>query len=659
MIVRFKTKKFVVLVLSFTMIGSLVKPAQAFGLLVHDPINLVENAATAIATALSAAQAGIPGSGAVATTPAATCLPLIAAVDTFDTAKGTTNLLTSLTFGLIGESEFDAVKIEAELKTVTAAKVCVAAYLKGSIGAPSVTQAVADDMIRTQLTFQHLDSVYGERIEMLTARQSATIKQILRAVMLKILQNVEKDLTTRVVNGLVQKFKISNYLQYADALGGQVYAMDYINKNYEGDARQQMMVRQLVQSQQFGGTDGIMVARAFAQDKAEEFVGYDFKNVDITSPDFYQKLADAGNPNANPEYHTAIAREQSAVALSSGIGSASLEVANGKGFLAPRDCSGSISEQKAIDQRQIDLAKKLEFSELVLKKLTQSKAAASEILKAQTEYDAARQAYSSLPNEVSKPVIQICKSIENPGGAVADQINSFLSKHLSEATDFKPENLPFFATFLSDVASNFITNIVTGGKSTGQLFKETGFGILDSAVGSSINTSTPQLPPSVSGDGTTTPPASNGAATCQQVSEPVDQGIKLSCKTLPTARAQPFDINVDYSSLFANFVPEKVTVRVIPEKAQNGPSESTSLVGNTTGTFVYRVDAGITEKSDIEFRIEGKTKTDPVVQFIRISRVRVTLPTGQVQGQSIQKLSLRSYGPESLFTPRKAGITLR
>jgi hypothetical protein len=688
MINGIKIQRILASLIVVSILGSFVQPVNAFvGIpsTVFDPWAIVQTTATAVATgatavstALSAAQAGIPGTGAVATTPAATCLPLIAAVDTFDTAKASTNFLTSLAFGLIGESEFDAVKIEAELKTVGAAKVCVASYLKGSIGVPSVTQAVADDMIRTQLTFQHLDSVYGERIEMLTSRQSATMKQILRAVMLKILQNVEKDLTTRVVNGLVQKFKISNYLQYADALGGQVYAMDYINKNFEGDARQQMMVRQLVQSRLVGGQDGVMVAKAFAQDKAEQFIGYDFKNLDVTDPNMYLKLADLGSPNANPDYHEAVAQEQSITAYASGLANANLEISNGKGFLPPRDCSGSVSEQQALDQKQLELGRKYLAAQQVYAKLVQAtpKVKPADLAQAKEALDAVQTELRALPQEVSKPVVEICKAIENPGGAVADQINSFLTKHLTEATDFKPENLPFFATFLSDVASNFITNIVTGGKGSGQLLKEAGLGILDSSFASNIDTATPAVPDSPTG-GTIDPtndtpggtvndtPGQSTPATCQQIKEALDQGVKLTCESLPSARGQQFIIKVDFTGLLTQYDPKNLSVSKLIILA-NGTPQSTNLeqgadipsIVSAPGIITYLVDDGIQGPTEFLFSISGTLKNSSTI-FSRNARIKTTLPTGQVQGLSTSKIFLRSYGPERLFTSPRPGITLR
>lgn len=689
MISPIKTKKIVAYLIVVATMGSFIQPAVTlavgpFPSLVLDLSNLGQNTTTAIATgataisaALSAAQAGIPGSGAVATTPAATCLPLIAAVDAFDTAKASTNFLTSLAFGLIGESEFDAVKIEAELKTVGAAKVCVAAYLKGSIGVPSVTQAVADDMIRTQLTFTHLDSVYGERIEMLTERQSATMKQILRAVMLKILQNVEKELTTKVVNGLVEKFKISNYLQYADALGGQVYAMDYINKNFEGDARQQMMVRQLVQSRLVGGQDGVMVAKAFAQDKAEEFLGYDFKN-DVTNPSFYQKLADLGSPNANPDYHESVAQEQSLTAYASGLANANLEISNGKGFLPPRDCSGSVPEQQALDQKQLELGRKYLAAQQVYAKLVQAtpKVKAEDLAQAKQALDGVQTELRALPQEVSKPVVEICKTIQNPAGALADQINGFLTKHLNESSDFKPENLPFFATFLSDVASNFITNIVTGGKGAGQLLKEAGLGILDSSLASNIDTATPAVPDSPTGgtidptidtpggtvDGT---PGQSNPATCQQIKQGQDQGVTLTCTTLPGGPGQKFIIKVDFTGLLTQYDPDKLDVNKIVILPNGGfnivPLEqdaNISEIVSSPGVITYQVDAGISGPTAIVFRIDGKLKNS-TTEFFREARIEMTLPSGQVQGLTTSRIFLRSYGPDMLFTSKRPVITLR
>jgi hypothetical protein len=625
--------------------------------------------ATAASTGMIEAGVGVPLAGGLILSSLPVCDAEIVAVDALDIAKGSTGLLSSLTFGLIGEEEFEAVKIEVEQKVVSKAKACVDPYLIAVKKIPIPNLIVGQEIQRKQEEYAKLSVAYGERIEQLTSRQSTTVKQILRAILLRVLQNVEKDLTTRVVNGLVQKFKISNYLQYADALGGQVYAMDYINKNFTGDPRQQMMVRQLVQSRLTTGSDGLLVSQAFSQQKAEEFLGYDFKNIDTSDPNFYSKFADRGNPVASPLYNQMVAEQQSAQALGAGISNANLEISNGKGFLPPRDCSGSVSGQQEIDRRQVELTKQMFFARNVYRKMLDSnpQPSQSDLKAAEQEYIKARDALAALPKEVDKPVVEICKAIENPGSAVADQINNFLLKHLNQSSDFKAENLPFFVSFIGDVASNFVTNIVTGGKSTSQLLKETGLGALDSALGSTINTSTPQLPTSPSNTSTTStstnnPPSGNtnqsGPATCLQVSGNNDAGVRLRCETLPTAPRTKFTIEINYQQLLTEFDPKTISIAQGGLALVQNQDLAPLTQGGTPGIVRYEVDNGITGTTEFLISIAGTVKNSQT-NFNRDARIRVTLP-GSVQGAFTQRLSLRSSGPVDVITGKfRTGITLR
>lgn len=669
------------ILLGAVLTGSLVfpqKPVQAQWTVVEvGPLT-----ATVIAQATYLGLAiGIPGTGAVVSA-ADVCDPAIKAVEIYDQKKTHAGWLSTLTFGLIGEGGLEATQLQAEKEIVSAAKTCIDIYLTALRKTPVPSLIIGQDLQRRQDEYSKLTNTYQTRLETIDSRQNVTVKKLLQAVMLRILQNVEKDLTTRVVNGLVQKFKISNYLQYADALGGQVYAMDYINKNFEGDARQQMMIRQLAQNDLIGQVDGVVVAKAFAQQKAEEFLGDSVNGRDVTSPDFYYALANAGSPQADPNYHIAQAQEQSAQAIARGMSDARLEIGNGRGFLPPRDCSGSISEQQELDRRQIELAQKVEFSRLVLAKLELGglKVNAADLAQARADYEAAKKELAALPQEVAKPVVEICKAIENPGGAVADQIMGFLNKHLTESTDFKPENLPFFATFLSDVASNFITNIVTGGKSSGQLLTELGLGALQSAVGTTINTATnaPTTPPTIpTGTDTATPPGNdtgNGGggggggqatpATCQQVRNANDFGVRLSCETLPTGPGTKFIMVIDYQSLLSDYNITRISIKQLTLRnnqqtvlVNDVPIDGT--ITNTPGTIRYEVDQPINEDSQYLVTLNGTAKTGQQLAMSRDAWLKITLPTtGQVQGSYIQKLSLRSFEGSGLITGRP-GITLR
>ena len=86
------------------------------------------------------------------------------------------------------------------------------------------------------------------RLENLRARQSQTIKDVLKAVALKIALNLSQRLTTVMVNKLVQKYRIQNELAYADAVATQIYTADSIKKNFQGKTADKLILRSLLQN---------------------------------------------------------------------------------------------------------------------------------------------------------------------------------------------------------------------------------------------------------------------------------------------------------------------------------------------------------------------------------------------------------------------------
>lgn len=661
----------------------------------HDPINWIQNNLTAIATSLTAAVSGVPASGITVTGPAGGCVPAIAAADAFSVAKAETSILSGLSYALIGESEVEALKLVAELQVIGAAKTCVAGILDAGIVIPSASIIIGNDKTSTQVTFAQLNTSYDQRIDKLHDQLTEEMRKLLRAFLLMTLQNMEKDLTTKVVNGLVDKFKISNYLDYANALGGQVYSMDYIRNNYEGDSRQQMMLRSIIQSQLVPGSDQGIVASAFSEQKAKDSLGFDAKQISFSDPDFYVKMAKLAAPAAVPDIQKQNATDQASTALSSGIANANLEIANGKGFVPPRDCSGSVQQQQELDQKTLELARKSIIERQAYAKMVNSKPkpSAEELQKSREALAVTEQQLRDLPQQTSSPIIQICKSIVNPGGAVADQINSFLAKHLNASSDFKPENFPFFVSFLSDVASNFVTNIVSGGDDDSSILNESGVSNTSRGVSSGFDFTTPELPDAQSrftgdygstnpdggqngdggsgdtGDGGTGDDGNGGGtatpASCVQENNTSSSGMVLTCDSLPTGPGNNFIINIDFNAIPVNQA-NYISVCDLTTCAEQDPDrqwleKNVSIAEyDEDGDRIiqYEVEGGISSSTRFVFIVSEFT-VDEAAGSNAIAAIVVT-PPGQVRGVFFRKLFLRSKTPSALLTsPRGLKLSLR
>ncbi len=393
-------------------------------------------------------------------------------------------------FTLIGGGAAQATKLTAKINALQVVKTCRTAQLTAVSALVPTSATGAESFSKKQNELSTEIAALDTRIESLKQQQTAEVKDVLKAVMVRIVLNLSKSLTTEVVNKLVDKYKITDYLAYGDALATQVYSMKYINENYSGDARQQMMIRSLLQSEKF--PEKINTVKSMANDKANEYLGQACNVASGTTAQddnyFLKCLAAYGSPQANPIFHTTQAYDQAQAANAAGQASANSELSQSNGFAPPRNCEGSLGMQNQIDSQFDASAQTKDVAVLAAQKLKNAldmvppRTTREEYQKAQAAADQAIANSLALGKQTSNPIIDICKGIDSPSSFVSDSIDKFLQKALVSDTDLKTDNLPFYASFLADVSSNFLTNILTGGKSSSQVLKEAGVGALNGAL---------------------------------------------------------------------------------------------------------------------------------------------------------------------------------
>ena len=234
---------------------------------------------------------------------------------------------------------------------------------------------------------------------------------------------------------------------------------------------------------------------SFARDKAQEYVGAYCNSVNsgidggwANNKSALECLASYGNENSSPLYQILNATDEAGKVKAAGAATAQQEIAESDGFAPPRDCGGSVEMQNKIDAdyqsviKEADLAAAVEARMVALYAQNPTEAQLAEVDKAAAASIAANQKKADLEKNYDSPVIDICKAIESPAKFVADGIGKYLTQHLDQAGSLQSTNLPFYASFISDVASNFLTNLITGGKSTSQVFKEAGSAALNNAI---------------------------------------------------------------------------------------------------------------------------------------------------------------------------------
>lgn len=493
------------------------------------------------------------------------CVNIVNGIST-QGASAFINSLNPTNFGLINGSETEALFVKGQAMSYSTGLECVNNYLNALQEAPSTTVLNGSNLQREQQTYSSIRDALSQKVDDMNARASSSWKDVLKAIMIRAVLNTSKNLTTEMVNKMVEKYKISDYLAYADAVSTQVYSMKYINENYAGDARQQMMIRSLLQSEKF--PEKIKTVQAVANSKAQEYLGtacgVGTPGINPNDQSYFLKcLAAYGAPEASAQYHYLNAVDQAQATKVAANASTQAELAQSSGFAPPRNCDGSLAMQQQIDAQYDTAYQEKDIAVAVADRLKRALASGQTT---QAEYDraqaAADQAIANVNslNQSGNPIIDICKAIDSPAQFVATSINSYLAKHFEESSQLKSENLPFYANFLSDVASNFLTNILTGGKSTSQVLKEAGVGALNGTV---IGL-TQAAQGGQTGTGTTGP----GGTTTGTVPNPVgsvdiyaqaNNGGTLGGRTLNLAPGQAYVITIDFSAI-ADENPYRVVV---------------------------------------------------------------------------------------------------
>ncbi|MEZ4179999.1 MAG: hypothetical protein R3B41_00560 [Candidatus Doudnabacteria bacterium] len=583
------------------------------------------------------------GNSCTATFKAADALEVGDSIDSISGGAGS-ETLDILSGGIVG-----AVKASAQIATATAAKECIDAYVISLQQIP-VTSLLTGQAIQTEETkYTTISSSLRQKIDALKERQAAQFKDILRAFLVKLILNLNQNLTTQLVNNAVEKYKIDDYLAYADAVSTQVYSMKYINENYTGDAKKQAVLRSLIQSKKTPGK--VLSAITYANDQAQKTLASNCGNLGASASSstsdssFYKCLASYGSAEASPVFQYLNIADEAAKVSASAQTSTQQEIDASQGFAPPRDCSGSIAMQQQIDNSYDSATKELYTANEVYEKLkeayAQGQTTIEELNKAEQNLEVVGQKYNSLSNQFDSPVVDICKAITSPGGFVAGQLNSYLDQYLNQAANLKSDNLPFYANFVSGVASNFLSNLITGKKSNSQVLKEAGIAALAPtaiAVGSTV-----------AGIG------SDGGVDSKQFE---NNGVSVylssvggTSKLSELTSGQTYQVNID----FAGFVERNNNAqnyRVVVRDKISGQLASLDVADLAAGLakLSFVAPAGSAGASGLEQRTLFVELYDSSNNKVAEVGVGFNLKTGSVQGVSTVQVFPR--GQAVVFSPR-------
>lgn len=576
------------------------------------------------------------------------CAKVIQTVDTVEKVAGYIDTFTTASskfLGFIGGDGLDTAALMAKrTKLQGELDGCWKPYRDALSGSPATTLLSAQEKYRKEAMLNQIIATIEQHIADLTAQIDSGWKDVAKAFMVKTILTLNKNLTTQLVNRLMEKYQINDYLAYGDALATQVYSMKYIDQNFKGDARKQLMLRSLIQSEKF--PQQAKVAISLANQEANEFMNNACSSVgqlDANSSNSLRCLARMGDVGSSPMFRYMNALDVTQAVKAEGQKNAYTEISQSNGYAPPRNCSGSVAQQAQIDAQILAATEELEAAKVVLGRLNYAAAHGTnvpdeELKKAQDAVNAAQAKKDDLVKSSGGIAIDICEAISSPASFVGEQINGFLQRHLEQSSQLKTENLPFFASFLSDVTSNFLTNLLTGGKSKSQVFKEAGL----QALGGAIMT----LPQSIGGSGGSTEPITpasiNSGAVQIYATRP---GSNERLTTLQPG--QNYILVVDFEGLMSRpnnskdprFNPARIMITGINSSSQSSyilePGDLrngrvTFDLGQVTSTFTIGVTFRTREADGSEGQIPGNWSQTFTVSNVRGAQTTVFNPRGEL-----------------------------
>ncbi len=306
-------------------------------------------------------------------------------------------------------------------------------------------------------------STYKGKLEETQARLNNALQSFWKTLVFNILIKTSKSVANKLINKVVNNYKVNNPKQYVDSVATLMYDNQFLRSNFPSN-NDQMMARTILQNPQYRSKvqPAIYVA-------ADDALGFNPKTLDPNDPDYYLKMARVGSTEANPYYRQSVYVSGVEQSRSSSMTYAQAQVAQGNGYKAPVNCSGSLLEQQSVDGQAKAANERLADRKALLNDLEQAKGLGqpvsdADIQQAQTDYDSAQNALKVLGSgSQGKSAIKMCEVISSPAQLVSQGIDEAFKAVGTNMAQYSDNNLPGFTSIISDVATQISTNLILGG----------------------------------------------------------------------------------------------------------------------------------------------------------------------------------------------------
>ena len=454
-------QKFIVGILIFSFVFLPVSQSHAF--IFHD---IAHTVVTSIFSGLSTASqaitnfgVGLPGTGSAAAgsfkAGKVSCNTIKKTLEAADMAD-----LANISTAVVGEGYTKVTKLTVKYNGLKALKICLELFnTMVELGDPIVAStglAAISSLGFNKTTLAVSIADISRKMDSVKESTNQAWADVWKAITVRLLMQAQQKITTNMVNNLIQKYKVSNYTQYANAVAGQVYNYQYL-KQYSSKGSDQAIVRSLLP-----GGIGKASAMPMIKAKADKSFGQKVDLVDLDDPNFFAEMAKKGSSNANPSFQEYLAESGAMEVASKSQAKASEEISTNNGFKGSWDCKES--RQQTVDAETAKLSKEAEIAYiayddlLTMYELDSESVDYFEVQMAEEAYNLAKGKMETYA-EAEKDGVSPCELL-NPGSVISNSTNNYLASHLSSTANMKDANLPFFAKFIESTASNLLNNII-------------------------------------------------------------------------------------------------------------------------------------------------------------------------------------------------------
>jgi hypothetical protein len=315
----------------------------------------------------------------------------------------------------VSNTFFPAYKVDSTLNQLTACWVPLSIAVDNAKGA-SISQSDNIEHNRTIINQKKAD--LQTQLAQYEQQEDQAFSDVFEGIMYNFTMAVQQEASIRGIKTL------SNVLGNRDpdllkqALQSQIYGIQEINKSAKGNERTRLIASSLYKNQVLGDLTGLTTAKNLAAVEASKYqVPPD--TLDWTSPDYWGKVADAGDERAWSETHILTGMSDVDRFLADSEKMAQQEMQSGNQFKNVRTCTDKTAEQTKINSDLAAATKKVGEAALALQILKNQgggntgisdvdRAIKDQIDQAQQVYDAAVQALNDLQNKVGTGLLEPC-----------------------------------------------------------------------------------------------------------------------------------------------------------------------------------------------------------------------------------------------------------